>query len=391
MYPEAGKSPITPQDLQELSTWLEDNRVNLEGRFRQTLLVHIFTNRSEMHPRQINEIAANLVDNLRKCINNPDISSQAHGGALCMLGLSVDSVFGLVRIFGEYFPSIITMGVVVRKFFAGYQIGIVKGYFAANQNLILREQESFRLAFQLELDRSTAEKNQARLEAQQAIEMSYRGIILAQEEERRRIALELHDEAGQSLIGIRMSLFNLLNNGESEDQETIHNRIQKAIDLTDMALGDLRSLAYSLRPPVLDMLGLNLTLKQLSMDFSAQTRLSIHYSGTELPALSDELAISLYRFVQEALANIARHADAHHVRIKLNLEGGQITLDIKDDGIGFDPEAVTKGIGLSGMKERVRLLNGKMSIKSKPGKATHLYFQIPLLLRSGDNSSLRFD
>lgn len=391
MYPEAGNSSIDSQDLQELSAWLENNCENLERRFRQSLLANIFTNRSVMHPRNINGVATNLVENLRACILAPGTSSQIHGGDLCRMGLSVDSVFGLVRIFGEYFPSIVTMGTVVRKFFAAYQVGIVKGYFVANQDLILKEQESFRLAFQLELDRSTAEKNQARLEAQNAIEMSYRGIILAQEEERRRIARELHDEAGQSLIGIRMSLFNLLNNEDPEDQENLHKRIQKAIDLTDMALGDLRSLAYSLRPPVLDMLGLNLTLKQLVMDFSAQTGLMIHYNGTELPALSDELAISLYRFVQEALSNIAKHAHAHKVWIKLNLEGAQITLDIKDDGVGFDTQVATKGIGLPGMNERVRLLNGTMSIKSKLGKFTQLHFQVPVILRSGGNSSLRFD
>jgi len=210
--------------------------------------------------------------------------------------------------------------------------------------------------------------------------MSYRNIITAQEEERRRISRELHDEAGQAMVGIRMSLESL-NTNVSGNPEFI-NGIEKAMFWTDSAMQKIRSLAYSLRPPVLDLLGINLAIKQLCIDFSEQTGLIISYSGAETPLLSDELAISIYRIVQEALTNIVKHAMAKHAWVTLSYTRVIIKLSILDDGQGFDPKTIQAGMGLEGMQERSHLLGGKMQIESSRGRPALLKFSFPITLKT---------
>jgi two-component system NarL family sensor kinase len=257
---------------------------------------------------------------------------------------------------------------------------VIEGFMAERENMIRREQENIRTAFEIALKRSNDEIQEIQNQVQIATELNYRRVIMAQEDERRRISRELHDEAGQALIGIRLSLENLshdLPDFSNEKQE----RIQKAIYWTEHALQEIRTLAYSLRPPMLDLLGIHLTIKQLCIDFASQTGLVIRYAGEEFPRLNDELAISLYRFVQEALANVAKHARAKHVWVKLKQGKLGIELSILDDGEGFDPHSTPTGIGLNGMEERIHLLKGNMEIKSAPEKSTLLVFYLPLILK----------
>jgi signal transduction histidine kinase len=140
----------------------------------------------------------------------------------------------------------------------------------------------------------------------------------------------------------------------------------------------IRSLAQGLRPPELDVVGLNPTLEDYCHDFAERTRLSIDYAGTELPALPDAVTICFYRVLQEALTNVAKHAHASHAWVTLRCDVDTLSLSVTDDGQGFDVSTEVsvsrqpRGMGLLGMRERLELLGGRLEIKSQPGQGTRL-------------------
>jgi signal transduction histidine kinase len=207
-------------------------------------------------------------------------------------------------------------------------------------------------------------------------------VIAAQEEERKRLARELHDEAGQSLTALKFSLTLLHNdlpersdNGASDP--TYHERLQTAVHMVDAAMQQLRLLSHGLHPPMLTHFGLNLALQELCREFAGHTNLSINYRGDELPALPEIVSISFYRFLQEALTNVAKHAEANEVQVTLKFDGERLTLAVQDNGKGFDQRAAEtsgrpEGIGLLGMHERFTRLGGEFTIHSVPGKGTRL-------------------
>jgi signal transduction histidine kinase len=369
-----------------LASRVEGNSANLIGRCRQSLQKDLFSNRTDLRPKAILNIAGRSPETLIRYFRDTTDAAYAFGEELNNVGLSSQSVFGVCRAYWEFTRDILVADSEITGLILEFLGEVVRGYFERSEKNILKQQESFRLAFQIAINRTTTEKEEAMLLAQKATESSYRNIIMAQEEERRRISRELHDEAGQALIGIRMSLSNLLTELNSDPVDR-SQQLENAIQMTDTALTEIRNLAYSLRPPVLDLLGLHLTLKQLCLDYARQSGLIIKYSGTELPRLKDELAISVYRIVQEAFTNIYKHAYAKRVWVKLGSDQNQISLTIKDDGQGFNPETTPFGIGLMSMQERMRLVNGVMEIKSAEGKPTQLIFQVPVVLKSGEMSS----
>lgn len=208
-------------------------------------------------------------------------------------------------------------------------------------------------------------------------------VITTQEEERKRLAQELHDEAGQALTALKFSLTMLRDDLPNEPEvdsgegSSFEQRMQAAIDLTDSTMQQLRLLSHGLHPPSLTYFGLDSALKEFCQDFANRTGLPIHYAGTELPSLADTVSISFYRFLQEALTNIAKHAEAKEVYITLSYQGGEISLQVRDDGKGFDLPALLSanhptGIGLLGMQERFKVLNGTCDIHSTPGQGTCL-------------------
>ncbi len=197
------------------------------------------------------------------------------------------------------------------------------------------------------------------------------------EEERRMISRELHDEAGQALTALKMYI-ELILKGLPPDANVLRQRIGEAVDLSDKALKEIRRLAQDLRPPALDALGLNLTLEDFCYEFSKRVGLSIRYQGRELPALSSVIRISLYRFLQEALTNIVKHARASFVQVRLRYGHNRISLVVKDNGRGFVMDQIEiQGMGLVGMRERLTMLGGILSIYSKPGRGTCLMATIP--------------
>ena len=220
--------------------------------------------------------------------------------------------------------------------------------------------------------------------AQQLRELATR-VVNAQEEERQRISRELHDEAGQALTALKISL-ELIRKSLPPEETELSQNLEEAITLTHTTRHHIRRLAQGLHPPVLDTLGIHLALEDLCREFSRRTRLTIDYSGREIPPQSDAVQVSLYRFVQEALTNVALHAQATRVRVNLDYDRNEIIVSVADNGRGLETgdlregERPNGGLGLLGMRERFRLLDGWLEVDSHKGTGLTLVAHLP-----GDN------
>ena len=212
----------------------------------------------------------------------------------------------------------------------------------------------------------------------------------AQEAERQRIARELHDATGQSLTAIALGLRGTESMLEREPSTAVEH-IQTPKSFTTDALGELRQLISDLRPSQLDDLGLVAALQWYIQEFekryAIQTDFLVEGNRVRLPAEYDTV---LFRITQEALINVAKHAHASHVVVKLEIQPVQIDLSIRDDGHGFDPELLVRGDssqrgwGLLGIQERASLLGGQYQIDSEPGRGTHVHVQVPLTPEKAD-------
>jgi signal transduction histidine kinase len=209
-----------------------------------------------------------------------------------------------------------------------------------------------------------------------------RQFLLAQEDERRHIARELHDESGQALTALKIRL-EMLKADLSSDDTTLRHQLTTAVTMVDATMERMRSLALALRPPALDAVGLSAALEGYCQSFADHTRLVVDYAAMELPLVPDSIGICLYRFLQEALTNIAKHARAKHVWIVLQRDDEEISLAVEDDGEGFDPSTLRSSanrlthMGLVGMQERLQLLGGRLDVHCQPGRGVHLVAHIP--------------
>ncbi|HZR01802.1 MAG TPA: PAS domain S-box protein, partial [Burkholderiales bacterium] len=204
----------------------------------------------------------------------------------------------------------------------------------------------------------------------------------AVEQERARISREIHDELGQALTSLKMDLGWLRRRlGEylPGGPVQLDERLRTMSRFLDETLGTVRRLATELRPALLDNLGLAAALHAQIRHLAARYDIDVeHHLESDL-LLTREQATGLYRIAQEALTNIARHANASRVRARLELEGDSVLMEIEDDGIGFDPEMQSSySLGLVGMAERARLLGGEAEIFSHPGGGTQVRVRVPL-------------
>ncbi len=211
-------------------------------------------------------------------------------------------------------------------------------------------------------------------------------IVQAQENERARISRELHDQAGQALTALRYGLSRVqLHAGDPSLAEEIRRLIALATQTTQQ----ISTLARDLRPSVLDDLGLIPALRSYAREFSERIGIPISLSITgSVPRLMSEAETTVFRVVQEALTNVAKHAQAKHVWIDLIVQEDSLQIRVRDDGRGFDPQTVAQeyrlgadsrpGLGLIGIRERVHLLGGRMEVVSAVGEGTRLQVAIPL-------------
>jgi len=206
-------------------------------------------------------------------------------------------------------------------------------------------------------------------------------VVTAQEEERRRLSRELHDEAGQALTALKIFL-ELIRADIPDTHLLLQQRMNEAVALTGATLEQIRILARDLRPPVLDALGLNEALNEYCHDFARRVNIKVSFSGCKLPVIPDEVSISLYRLLQEALTNAAKHSQAKEITVRLTDEKTSLKLIIEDDGVGFDKSTLTemsrtRGVGLLGVAERLEMVGGVLRIFSVTGRGTRLVAKIP--------------
>ncbi len=209
-------------------------------------------------------------------------------------------------------------------------------------------------------------------------------VITAQEEERRRIARELHDQVGQALTSLLVGLRNL----ESDPSPT---RLQELKTLIADTLDGVRELALELRPSILDDLGLVPALQRYVHTCASRYHLAVDLEtvGLDDVRLPPAAETALYRIIQEALTNVVRHARAHRVSLLLEVRGGAVVAIVEDDGCGFDAERLMNGplgehsLGLHGMRERAELVGGTLTVESAPGRGTSVFVEVPLVNREG--------
>ena len=210
-----------------------------------------------------------------------------------------------------------------------------------------------------------------------------RGVLRLQEEERGRISRDLHDGIGQLLTALKIQLE--LAEGEAAAASALSSRIAGARDLTNTALAEVRQLSHLLRPQMLDELGLEPTLRWLVRTFPKRTGIEVELvlEGEEQRADADVETL-VYRVVQEALTNVARHSGAPAARVTLRRAPERLSVAIEDRGAGFQPDALLsateeeRGFGVRAMRDRVEFMGGRFRLRSAPGRGTVVEAEIPL-------------
>ena len=208
-------------------------------------------------------------------------------------------------------------------------------------------------------------------------------ILHVQETERQRISRELHDEVGQALTAIHMNLAMLQKNG-AVDGKLLKKKIADTQGVLQQTMETVHGFARELRPAMLDDLGLLPALRSYLKAFAERTGVRPRFRGSpEVEALNSEQKTVVFRVAQESLTNVAKHARASRVDLTLETRRGAVRVQIKDNGKAFPVEARLSGrrkkrLGLLGMQERVRLLNGRFAVRSAPGKGTTVWAEIPL-------------
>jgi signal transduction histidine kinase len=211
-------------------------------------------------------------------------------------------------------------------------------------------------------------------------------LLTAQENERKRIALELHDSIGQTLSALKFSVENTLKQVDDNNPNACAEALSTAIPLVQESIEEVRKIAMDLRPSILDDLGILATISWFCREFQTI------YSGIRIQQqldiqeddVPDPLKITIYRILQEAFNNVTKHSEADLVRLSLRKTDATIALAVEDNGLGFNPEDVfsvessSRGIGLASMRERTELSGGSFSIESTEGKGTIIRALWPL-------------
>jgi signal transduction histidine kinase len=206
-------------------------------------------------------------------------------------------------------------------------------------------------------------------------------LLHVQEEERRRISRELHDEVGQSLTAISVMLATL--NSHEPGDDLFAQKIDSMQRLIEETTEAIHHFARELRPAMLDELGLLPALRSHFKNYSKRTRLPVHFHASpQAEKLGSEKKTALFRVAQESLTNVAKHAQASRVEVSIRISGGQVRMEIADNGKSFHVDGKRSGkrnqrLGLLGMEERVRLINGKFTVQSVPGRGTTVRVTIP--------------
>lgn len=225
-------------------------------------------------------------------------------------------------------------------------------------------------------------ENELRIITEERVKLLLERLVKVQEEERRRLALNLHDQLGQQLTALRLALERIRHARLGDEWSRRFAHIEEIVSQLDR---DVDFLAWELRPAALDDVGLDAALTEFVRQWSASNGVAarMHYTapddGARLPA---DMESNLYRIVQEALNNVAKHAHARQVSVIFEHRATDLKVIVEDDGSGFDPDdqlVRQQGMGLSGIEERASAIGGAVEVESTPGKGTTLFVRIPLM------------
>ena len=244
-------------------------------------------------------------------------------------------------------------------------------------------EEHMKLAEAMSSQASVAVENAVLFEQMQAstvrMQSLSRRLVEVQESERRNIARELHDEAGQALASLRFGL--RLLEREIDEGGSVTGRVAELMQRTDAVIDGLHRLAADLRPASLDHLGLEAALRQYSRSAGSKFGLAVRFKarGFTSERLPTAVETALYRVVQEAMTNVVRHARATRVDVLAERRGDRVMVMVEDDGVGFEPDQVQRGdhFGLLGLKERAEALGGTLTVESAPGAGTTVVVEVP--------------
>ncbi|HEY5885573.1 MAG TPA: ATP-binding protein [Pyrinomonadaceae bacterium] len=212
-------------------------------------------------------------------------------------------------------------------------------------------------------------------------------LINAQEEERRRVARELHDDLNQRMAILSIELEQL---GKPNRLANLSTRVQSLQTKAQQISADIHQLSYKLHPSKLDHLGLAAAIKGLCQELSSAGKLDVEFSQSGFPAnLPEEVTLCVYRIAQEALRNCVKHSHALGARVTLENTGKEIRLTVADTGRGFDPNsnAMRKGLGFTSMQDRLRIVGGKIQIHAKPNIGTRIEVSVPVALEAEQKGS----
>jgi PAS domain S-box-containing protein len=251
----------------------------------------------------------------------------------------------------------------------------------ANDELEVRVRErTFELA---KVNESLRDEISERIQTEKDRVRLLRQIVRAQEDERRRIARDIHDQVGQQMTALRLNLA-ALDQGLSGDGE-LRVKLDQTKTIAERLDADVDFLAWELRPAALDDIGLAEAMGTFVREWSNHSGVEaqFHTSGLDKERLSPETGTNLYRIMQEALNNTMKYAQARHVDVLLERRDNQVVLILEDDGVGFNPEKEAsadgdKGMGLIGMRERAALVGGTLQIESKPKAGTTIFARVPV-------------
>jgi signal transduction histidine kinase len=258
--------------------------------------------------------------------------------------------------------------------FRGQSLGVLAGFDRLGGGPFGDDDERLLLAF-------AASAATAVATAQLAAEERIRHAIEASEQERGRWARELHDETLQAMAGLQLLLRSALQRGSPQELDAA---VHQALDLLGVETENLRSLIAELRPAALDQIGLAPALQSLAERTESAQGLIVDLQvdlGDD-GRLAPEIESTLYRLVQEALTNVGKHAGAEHAHVVVQQEDDSVSVLVRDDGAGFDPTVTTGGFGLRGMRERVALAGGDLSIESAAPDGTVIRATIPVGFRA---------
>ncbi|MCX6277769.1 MAG: sensor histidine kinase [Bacteroidetes bacterium] len=213
-----------------------------------------------------------------------------------------------------------------------------------------------------------------------------RSVIDGEEMERQRLSRELHDGIGQLLIAIKLRMESLL----YQDGKEIKNSIQELKKYFDQIIDEVRRISNNLMPSVLEAFGPAIAFRNLFADTEELSGLKIHFEAKgDFDNLDKKIKTYIYRLTQEALSNIVKHSQAREVWVNLKLKNDLLTLVIRDDGKGFNPETAGKegGNGIHNMRERASLLKGQITILSAPGKGATITVNVPIIFTDDRNQN----